>query len=48
MLSLISAKREEYLEELDAVDPWDLIESDTNKWKTILDKVMAAGHSLPL
>ena len=31
MLTFIPVKREEYLEELDAVDPRDLMEFDTNK-----------------
>jgi hypothetical protein len=39
------SKAKEYMEELDAVDPWDLMESKTNKWKTISNKVMAVGHS---
>lgn len=43
MLSLILVKQKKNLDD-NAVDPRDLMESNINKWKAILNKVMAAGH----
>lgn len=45
MLALVNAKRDEFLEELDAVDGRDLMHSEVTKWTRISGKVMAAGFS---
>jgi len=45
MLALVNAKRDEFLEELDAVDGRDLMHSEVTKWTRISGKIMAAGFS---
>ena len=45
MVALVNAKRDEFLEELDAVDGRDLMHSEATKWTQISEKVMAAGFS---
>lgn len=42
---LIAAKREMYLQDLDAIDRRDLMTPDTNKWMRISQQVMQAGFS---
>ena len=43
MIALVDAKRDEFLEELDAVDGRDLMESEVTKLSRISDKIMASG-----
>ena len=45
MIALVDAKRDEFLEELDAVDGRDLMDSEVTKWSRISDKIMASGFS---
>ena len=45
MIALVDAKREEFLEELDAIDGRDLMDSEVTKWNRISDKIMASGFS---
>ena len=45
MIALVDTKRDEFLEELDAVDGRDLIDSEVTKWSRISDKIMASGFS---
>ena len=45
MIALVDAKREEFLEELDAIDGRDLMDSEVTKWSRISDKIMASGFS---
>jgi hypothetical protein len=42
---LIAAKREQYFEELDAIDRCDLMNPDATKWIHISQLMMAAGRS---
>lgn len=44
MLALVTAKRDEVMDEVDTVDARDLMEPDVTKWSCILAKVMAAGY----
>jgi hypothetical protein len=43
--TLIAAKREQYFEELDAIDGRDLMNSNATKWIRISHLVMATGQS---
>jgi hypothetical protein len=43
--TLIAAKREQYFEELDAIDGHDLMNPDATKWVRISQLVMASGQS---
>jgi hypothetical protein len=43
--TLIGAKRELYLEEIDAIDGHDLLNPDASKWNRVLQLVMRAGQS---
>jgi hypothetical protein len=43
--ALIAAKRELFLEELDAVDGRDLMNPEASKWIRVSQHVMRAGHS---
>ena len=45
MIALVDAKREEFLEELDAIDGRDLMDSEVTKWSRISDKIMSSGFS---
>ena len=45
MIALVDAKREEFIEELDAIDGRDLMDSEVTKWSRISDKIMASGFS---
>jgi hypothetical protein len=45
MLALVNAKRDEFLEELDAIDGRDLMHSEVTKWTRISEKVMVARFS---
>jgi hypothetical protein len=45
MVALIAAKREQYFEELDAIDGRNLMNPDASKWIRISQLVMAAGQS---
>ena len=45
ILALIAAKREMFLEEVDAVDGRDLMTPDNTKWRRISQQVMLAGFS---
>jgi hypothetical protein len=43
--ALIAAKREFFLEELDALDGQDLMNPEASKWMRVSQHVMRAGHS---
>jgi hypothetical protein len=45
MLALVSAKRDEFLEELDVIDGRDIMHSEATRWTRISEKVMAPGLS---
>ena len=45
MIALVDAKRDEYLEELDAIDGCDLMDSEVTKWSRISEKIMSSGFS---
>jgi hypothetical protein len=45
MITLVDAKREEFLEELDTIDGRDLMDSEVTKWSCISDKIMASCFS---
>lgn len=45
MIELVDVKREEFLDELDAIDGCDLMDSTVIKWSCISDKIMASGFS---
>ena len=45
IFALIGAKRELYLEEIDAVDARDFMNPEASKWNRISQQVMGAGHS---
>jgi hypothetical protein len=45
MIALVDAKRDEFLEELDAIDGRDLMDSEVTKWNRISEKITASGFS---
>jgi hypothetical protein len=45
MIALVDAKRDEFLEELDAIDGRDLMDSEVTKWNRISEKITALGFS---
>jgi hypothetical protein len=45
MSALIAAKKELFLEELDAVDGRDLMNPESSRWMRVSQHVMRAGHS---
>jgi hypothetical protein len=45
MIALVDAKRNEFLEELDAIDGRDLMDSEVTKWNRISEKITASGFS---
>jgi hypothetical protein len=45
MVAIVGAKRDEFLEELDAIDGRGHMDSEVTKWSRILDKIMASCFS---
>jgi hypothetical protein len=45
MIALVDVKRDKILEEFDAIDGRDLMDSEVTKWNRISEKIMASGFS---